>query len=157
MSRYFIGARLEDPGAQLVASFLPGVPAESVDQALRSTAPSRFLGERMPERLARALCEAAGVAWSAPAHRLTREHRRGLARAVTELALPVTGDRGFGYAEVTAGGVPLRELELDTMRSRRCAGLFLCGEICDVDGRIGGFNFQWAWASGYVAGIGAAS
>ena len=55
---------------------------------------------------------------------------------------------------MTAGGVPLRELDLQTMESRACPGLFVCGEICDVDGRIGGFNFQWAWASGYVAGTG---
>ena len=61
-----------------------------------------------------------------------------------------------GSSEVTAGGVPLGELHLDTMESRACPGLHLCGEILDVDGRIGGFNFQWAWASGYVAGRGAA-
>jgi len=52
-----------------------------------------------------------------------------------------------------AAGVPLAELRLETMESRVCRGLYLCGEICDVDGRIGGFNFQWAWASGYVAGV----
>jgi len=79
-----------------------------------------------------------------------------LARTVLEMPLPVTGDRGFVYAEVTAGGVPLSEARLETMESRVCPGLYLCGEICDVDGRIGGFNFQWAWASGYVAGVGAA-
>jgi predicted flavoprotein YhiN len=73
------------------------------------------------------------------------------------MPLPVTGDRGHAYAEVTAGGVPLAQLRLETMESRLCPGLFLCGEICDVDGRIGGFNFQWAWASGYVAGLGAAA
>jgi predicted flavoprotein YhiN len=67
--------------------------------------------------------------------------------------LPITGDRGFDVAEVTAGGVPLAELDLDTMESRLRPGLWLCGEICDVDGRVGGFNFQWAWASGYVAGV----
>ena len=49
--------------------------------------------------------------------------------------------------------MPLAELDLDTMESRRRPGLWLCGEICDVDGRVGGFNFQWAWASGYVAGV----
>ena len=54
--------------------------------------------------------------------------------------------------ETTKSGVPLSEVRLETMQSRRCPGLYLCGEICDVDGRIGGFNFQWAWASGYVAG-----
>jgi predicted flavoprotein YhiN len=69
------------------------------------------------------------------------------------MRLPVIGDRGFDHAEVTAGGVPLAELRLETMESRRCPGLFLCGEICDVDGRIGGFNFQWAWSSGYVVGV----
>ena len=53
---------------------------------------------------------------------------------------------GFTYAEVTAGGVPLSELRLETMESRLCPGLYLCGEICDVDGRIGGYNFQWAWS-----------
>jgi predicted flavoprotein YhiN len=77
-------------------------------------------------------------------------------RALVEMELPVTGSRGFAHAEVTAGGVPLRELDLDTMASRVCPGLSVCGEICDVDGRIGGYNFQWAWASGSVAGCGCA-
>ena len=71
-------------------------------------------------------------------------------------SLPKTGsDRGYNYAEVTAGGVPLTELNLKTMASRNCEGLFLAGEICDVDGRIGGYNFQWAWSSGYIAGVSA--
>ena len=80
-----------------------------------------------------------------------------LFRSATQLPAPVVGDAGFDFAEVTAGGVPLRELHLATMESRACPGLFVCGEICDVDGRIGGFNFQWAWASGYVAGTAAAA
>ena len=58
--------------------------------------------------------------------------------------------------KAATGGVPLFEMHLDTMESRVCPGLHLCGEICDVDGRIGGFNFQWAWASGFVAGTSAA-
>jgi predicted flavoprotein YhiN len=75
------------------------------------------------------------------------------------MPLPVTGHRGFAHAEATAGGVPLREIRLRTMESRTSPGLHLCGEICDVDGRVGGFNFQWAWASGYTAGtaVGAAA
>jgi predicted flavoprotein YhiN len=111
-----------------------------------------FLGDRLPDRLARALCAEAGVDPATPGHRLSREHRRALAMAAAEMTVPIDGDRGYAFAEVTAGGVPLSELHLDTLRSRRCPGLSLCGEICDVDGRIGGFNFQWAWASGYVAG-----
>ena len=73
------------------------------------------------------------------------------------MPLCVEGDRGFTYAEVTMGGVPLSEVKLDTMESRITQGLHLAGEILDVDGRIGGFNFQWAWASGFVAGSAAAS
>jgi predicted flavoprotein YhiN len=83
---------------------------------------------------------------------LTRDQRKALVRAVVEWPLPITGNRGFTYAEVTAGGVPLQEIDLKTMESRLCPGLFFCGEICDVDGRIGGYNYQWAWSSGYVAG-----
>jgi hypothetical protein len=69
------------------------------------------------------------------------------------MPVPISGHRGFTYAEATAGGVPLSEIRLDTMESRLCSGLHFCGEICDVDGRIGGYNFQWAWSSGYAAGI----
>ncbi len=90
----------------------------------------------------------------APAHTLTREKRRALITLATQCPLPVTGDRGWLFAEVTAGGVPLSEVHLETMESRICPGLHLCGEVLDVDGRIGGFNFQWAWASGYAAGRG---
>ena len=61
------------------------------------------------------------------------------------------------HAEATAGGIPLDQVRLETMESRLCPGLHLCGEILDVDGRIGGFNFQWAWASGTVAGREAAA
>jgi len=156
ISRYFIAARLEDGGTRLVASWLPGEAAEDLEVALRGLGPQtigRFLTRRLPERLARALCAAAAVDGSLPGHQLTREARRALVQTVTAMDLPITGDRGFDVAEVTAGGVPLAELDLDTMESRRSPGLWLCGEICDVDGRVGGFNFQWAWASGYVAGV----
>jgi predicted Rossmann fold flavoprotein len=158
VSRYLIDARQDDPESHLVVRWLPEHTAETLEQSLRALGGATvggYLQDRMPERLARALCAHAGVDPSTAGHRLTRPSRRALARAVAEMPLPVTGDRGFGFAEVTAGGVPLRELHLDTLGSRLCPGLALCGEICDVDGRIGGFNFQWAWASGYVAGTAA--
>ncbi len=72
-------------------------------------------------------------------------------RALTEWPLPVRDSRGYDYAEVTAGGVPLSEIDPATLESRKCPGLHLVGEILDVDGRIGGFNFQWAWSSAWVA------
>jgi predicted Rossmann fold flavoprotein len=155
ISRYYIDARFEDPGAVLVGCWLPAIEPGMLDVALRGLGPATpggLLAQWLPDRLARALCAIAGVDASRPGHRLTRQQRTALVRAVLQMPLPVTGNRGFGHAEVTAGGVPLSEVRLETMQSRRCPGLYLCGEICDVDGRIGGFNFQWAWASGYVAG-----
>jgi predicted Rossmann fold flavoprotein len=155
ISRHLIAARMDEPEARLIVRWLPEHTAESLDAALRGLGGARvgsFLGDRLPDRLAGALCAEAGVDPATPGHRLSREHRRALAVAAAEMTVPIDGDRGYAFAEVTAGGVPLRELHLDTLRSRRCPGLSLCGEICDVDGRIGGFNFQWAWASGYVAG-----
>ena len=84
---------------------------------------------------------------------MKREQRREIVRMLTNLTVPVLRDRGFDYAEVTAGGVPLSEVDVSTMASRVRPNLFLCGEILDVDGRIGGYNFQWAWASGRLAGL----
>jgi predicted Rossmann fold flavoprotein len=130
----------------LVVSFLPGETFESLDLALR-TNPRAYLRGKLPQRLLdRFEVDAA----------LTKDARRRIVRALTETVLPVVRDRGFDYAEVTAGGVPLSEVDLSTMASRKCDGLYLCGEILDVDGRIGGFNFQWAWASGRLTGIHAA-
>jgi predicted Rossmann fold flavoprotein len=156
VSRYWIAARAAEPAARLTVGWLPGETRESVDAWLRelgAASPGRRLHARLPERLARALCMEAGVDPSAPGRCLTRERRRALAAVLVEMPLPVTGDRGFTHAEVTAGGVPLAEMRLATMASRIVPGLHLCGENCDVDGRIGGYNFQWAWASGYTAGV----
>ncbi len=155
VSRHLIHTRLEDPGARLVVSWSPGETSASLDALLVSAGGAgagHLLSKKLPARLAVTLCALAGVDPAAPCARLERTVRRRLAGIVTGMEIPVTGDRGFTYAEVTAGGVPLAEMDLTTMRSRACPGLMICGEICDVDGRIGGHNFQWAWASGFVAG-----
>lgn len=159
ISRYYTDAKRDDPGASLSLNFVPEMNFDQLDTFLASdprVSIGRRLAEKVPDRLARVLCEQCGVEPSTPVNRLTREARRALVHAATRHVVPVTGDRGYTYAEVTAGGVPLSEVHLSTMESRVCPGLHLCGEICDVDGRIGGFNFQWAWASGFVAGTGAA-
>jgi predicted Rossmann fold flavoprotein len=150
VSRHWIAAQ----PATLTANLLPGETFESLEDAIlaearhnpRATVAS-FLRGRLPERLLRADVLS----------KLTKDERRTIVRNLVELPLPVIRDRGFDYAEVTAGGVPLDEIDLATMRSRKCEGLSLCGEILDVDGRIGGFNFQWAWASGRLAGEGVLS
>ncbi len=158
LSRYYTAARFDDPGAHLSVCWLPDEDAERADAELRDLgrrSVGRWLRDRLPERMALALCAHAGVEPSTAGASLTREARRALIGALFDLRLPVTGDRGFTHAEATAGGVPLDEISVRTMASRRCAGVFLCGEVCDVDGRIGGFNFQWAWSSGHVAGVSA--
>jgi predicted Rossmann fold flavoprotein len=155
ISRYWLDAQMDDPGATLVINWWPEQTTEGLDRALQGlgrTSLLNFVRGPLPERLAAALAVEAGLDPRLPGHTLTRGQRQALAQAVTAMPLPVTGSRGFNYAEVTAGGVPLRELRMNTLESRICPGLYLCGEICDVDGRIGGFNFQWAWASGYVVG-----
>lgn len=159
ISRHYTAAHVDDAGAQLHMNWLPGQTFDHADRHLAQarTTPARALSEHLPERLSLALCAAASVDPSLPCAQLKRDDRRKLAHALTHSPLPVTGDRGWLFAEVTAGGVPLSELHLAPMESRPCPGLHLCGEICDVDGRIGGFNFQWAWASGFVAGSSAAS
>ncbi|MBA5872783.1 MAG: aminoacetone oxidase family FAD-binding enzyme, partial [Nitrospira sp. CR2.1] len=78
--------------------------------------------------------------------------RDRLLAALTRFLFPVVRDRGWNFAEVTAGGVPLEEINFRTMESKVVPGLYLVGEVLDCDGRIGGFNFQWAWATGRVAG-----
>lgn len=157
-SRHLTQARLADPGASLVLNFVPERSPEAVDADLaglgKRTA-GRWVRELLPERLAEALCAHAGVDPATPGSSLRKDQRRALVRAVTELAVPIERDRGFTFAEVTAGGVPLTEVNIKTMESRVCPGLFLCGEILDVEGRIGGFNFQWAWATGWIAGASA--
>ncbi len=162
ISRYYFEARALDQGATLRINWLPTTSAEDLDIAIagaKRTPVGHFLDRRphhLPSRLATALLSFAGIDANAPCDNLPREKRRALATAVCAMPVPVNGSRGFTYAEVTAGGVPLSELRLDTMESRVCPGLYIIGELCDVDGRIGGFNFQWAWASGFVAGSGAA-
>ena len=160
ISRYYLHALHDDARTTLVANWVVDASAESLDgelQALGGSGVFAFLRTRMPERLARALCEQAGVDVATRGDQLKREARRALTDLVTQMVLPVVGSRGYNFAEVTSGGVPLSEVRLETMESRVCPALYLCGEICDVDGRIGGYNFQWAWSSGYVAGISAAS
>lgn len=165
LSRSWLSLRQTDPGCRLTLSVVPGLTPEGTDAALAELvsrrAPSvlrcvQGVAPGVPERLARALCAQAGLDPSGATDHLSRASRRALAGALAALPLPAVGDRGYTYAEATAGGIPLEELRLETMESRLCPGLHVCGELCDVDGRIGGFNFQWAWASGHLAGRGAA-
>ena len=115
------------------------------------------LRRELPDRLAEVLLREAGVDPARPLHQLRREERLGAVELLTRYPLPWTGDEGYRKAEVTGGGVPLSEVDPRTLESRIRPGLFLCGEILDAFGPIGGHNFAWAWATGRAAGLGARS
>ena len=103
-------------------------------------------------RLGRMVVKYAGVDGNRPLRELTDGELRAVARAAKDFILPVRGTEGFGAAQVTAGGVRTGEFDPRTMGSRLVPGLYACGEVLDVDGDCGGFNLQWAWASGRLAG-----
>ena len=105
----------------------------------------------LPASVAAALLRQLHLDSTVPLAHLSRDDRRRLTRALVEWPLPVVGTRGYNFAEATAGGVTLTEIDPATMESRVCRGLFFVGEMLDVDGRLGGFNFQWAWATAHVA------
>jgi predicted Rossmann fold flavoprotein len=114
------------------------------------------VARRVPQRLAEQLLMDAGVPVDRRASDLRRAERNALVEALTACVLPWTGDEGYKKAEVTGGGVALTEVDPRTLESRRHRGLFMCGEILDAFGPIGGHNFAWAWATGRAAGRGAA-
>jgi predicted Rossmann fold flavoprotein len=113
--------------------------------------------QRLPTRLADQLLDEAGVSPDTPRAELPKADRRRLVEVLAAYPLPWTGDEGYKKAEVTGGGVALGEVDPKTMESRRQAGLFFCGEVLDAFGPIGGYNFLWAWATGRLAGLGAAT
>jgi predicted Rossmann fold flavoprotein len=156
-SRHWERAAVEARRASMTVNFM-GVAFGEVERRLidiaaerpRATLQSAFAG-LLPASFAGRLLDVLSLQREAPMAHLSRDDRRRLAHALTEWPLAITASRGYNFAEATAGGVPLDEIRWATMESRLCPGLYLAGEILDVDGRIGGFNFQWAWASARVA------
>jgi hypothetical protein len=162
-SRHYVITQETDAKPALQCNFLFPDQFEVVERWLIEQSAARpkaslsnLLSTRLPARVAAALIGYCKIDPSLPAGQLPREARRTLVHALTALPLPVQQHRGWNYAEVTAGGVPLDEIDFRTMESKKIPGLYLAGEILDCDGRIGGFNFQWAWATGYLAGRAAA-
>jgi predicted Rossmann fold flavoprotein len=157
-SRHWLRARLENRESRITVSFCQEDAFDAVDAKWTARAAARprvslrtALAETLPASLASAVLGYLGMDDAMALAQLTRADRRRLAHALVEWPLDVSGSRGYNYAEATAGGVDLDEIDPATMASRRCPGLYLIGEMLDVDGRIGGFNFQWAWSSARVA------
>jgi predicted Rossmann fold flavoprotein len=159
ISRHWHRAELEQRPSRVVVDVCPSRTSADLDhwlQQQREMRPRAFVptvvGTLLPAAVAGQWCRAAGVRDDTTMTHMTRDERRALVQALNETELAVRDSRGYGYAEVTAGGIPLDEVDATSMESKVCPGLHLVGEILDVDGRLGGFNFQWAWSSGWVAG-----
>lgn len=158
-SRFWTLGHEQGETVEVYGNFLPGQTQEQAKSWFMEQAtdnPRRSLlktwAQQIPERFAEALCSHVECDPRTAVAQLPRKDRDRLLAALTKFKLPVNHDRGWNYAEVTAGGVPLEEINFQTMESKLVPGLYLIGEILDCDGRIGGFNFQWAWATGFLAG-----
>ena len=122
------------------AAAAPGLPA------------SELLTGSVHNRLGRMLVKYSGLEASKPLQELTEAELEAAAGACKHFRLPLRGTEGFASAQVTAGGIRTSEFRPETLESRICPGLYACGEVLDIDGDCGGFNLQWAWASGFLAG-----
>ena len=111
---------------------------------------NNVLSEILPRRLAQSICDE--LSCSGPLGALSHAMLDDLGRTINQWHIAPTGTEGYRTAEVTLGGVDTKELSSQTMQSLKNPGLFFIGEVVDVTGHLGGFNFQWAWSSGYVAG-----
>ena len=158
-SRFWCLAQEREEAVAVYGNVLPGQNLEQVrewfmeqmrDNPRRSLV--KTLAQRLPQRFAEAVIHHVGCEAHMTIAQLPRKDRDHILTALTKFRFPIVQDRGWNYAEVTAGGVPLEEISFRTMESKLVPGLYLIGEILDCDGRIGGFNFQWAWATGFLAG-----
>jgi predicted Rossmann fold flavoprotein len=156
LSHLAVRSRLSGGPRQDIFARWAALDAAAWDELLRSESATVLgvLRRHLPARLAEMLLEEAGIAPDTPTSQLRREDRLRLVESLTRYRLPWTGDEGYSKAEVTGGGVALDEIDPRTMESRLHPGLFLCGEILDAFGPIGGYNFAWAWATGRAAGLG---
>lgn len=148
-----------DPSQRLLCvDWLPADPEPTLDAAFVKAAQEHgkrlvvsWLSDRLPRRLAEALLSAAGITLERRLTGLSRAERRKLLAKLKQHLLAVSGSLGFSKAEVTAGGISLAEVNPRTMQSLKAPGLYLAGEVLDLDGPIGGYNFQAAFSTGWLA------
>jgi predicted Rossmann fold flavoprotein len=138
---------LPDWGEEPLSDWLRAEAAASGKRQLAG-----ILATHLPRRLCDAILSQLGLPTDRMAAGLRKDERARLVQRIKHLPIPLTGTLGFKKAEVTAGGVALDEVDSRTMQSKKVAGLYLAGEILDLDGPIGGYNFQAAWSTGWLAG-----
>jgi predicted Rossmann fold flavoprotein len=164
ISRHFSSAS-RDEESQIRANFLPDHSEESLKasfQSVQKKNPKKLIKNiltdefSLPERFVETFLKKIGIAENEALVMLSNEKKKNLIQSLLHYSLEVTGIFGYQKAEVTAGGINLKEINVSTLESKLVEGFYFAGEILDVDGRIGGFNFQWAWSTGAIAGRSAA-
>ena len=149
--------------AQLIIDFMPEYDFDDVISLIKNRIKSvhedklenLFIG-MLNKRIGQAVIKSAGFLLSDSASKLNEKEIRPIVSKIKKFQLEVTGVRGFEYAQVTGGGIDISRFNSDTMQSELCKGLYACGEVLDITGDCGGYNLQWAWTSGYKAGLSAA-
>ncbi len=158
VSHVVVRSRTEGDGTARLRVRWTSLDESAWEEALRPEGTRTVAGalrRELPERLADVLAAEVGVPPTRMLSQLRRPERRRLIDVLVRGVLPWTGDEGYRKAEVTGGGVSLAEIDPRTMESRRHPGLYVCGEVLDAFGPIGGYNFLWAWATGRAAGLAA--
>ena len=158
VSRCFSDRAHEDR-LELIVDLLPDSSVEQLEEWIAqetrqsNRALSTVLSHRIPKRLATSILESIGADYDPHMAELPRAIRIKMIESLKQYRIEISGTLGYPKAEVTAGGVELGEVNFQDMQSRRQAGLYLAGEILDLDGPIGGYNFQAAWSTGHTAGL----
>ncbi len=164
ISRHFAASAQEEL-PEIKVSFLPNQSEESFKKIFESIQKNNsekliknFFSQEfnLPARFVEVFLKKNGIDSLLSVGKMSGEKRCLLSQSLFHYPLEVSGVYGYQKAEVTAGGIDLKEIKVQTMESKIVNGLYFAGEILDIDGRIGGFNFQWAWSSGMVAGRSAA-
>lgn len=163
ISRYVSRALESGKKCEVRLDFCPALEAEKLVQILQNK--KKYTGSRsgtdvllgmFPEKLSQVLLERAGISLKKKGKDWTENEDRKLTEQMKRFCFAVTRCRGYEQAQVCTGGVPLTELKGISMESAVVPGLYLAGELLDVDGACGGYNLQWAWSSGFLAGVHAA-
>ena len=160
VSRYASRALADGKKVTALVDFWPDMPETRVGELLEKRRRQRpdkkgedFLTGLFPKKLAWVLLKQARISQTAPVGELSEGQLASLADGIKKFAVPITAANPFANAQVCCGGVAASEIDPDTMESSICRGLYFAGEIMDVDGICGGYNLQWAWSTGAIAGI----
>jgi predicted Rossmann fold flavoprotein len=145
-----------DARGAVALDLLPDMSASEVREWLvaqrhDNRAPAALLAEFLPRRFAQSFAHAHG--WTLPIAQLSNAALDDMVRTLKDWRIQPSGTLGYAKAEVTLGGVDTAALSQQTMEVRAVPGLYFIGEVVDVTGWLGGYNFQWAWSSGYAAGM----